>query len=135
MLADEKGKLDRRARAAQDGAVAWSAGKTVRARDDKGAVRSWDAPSSVRGLAFVPKGYRLAVRHYNGVSLWFPNADADAGRAGMEGLASRRHLVARRRFWSPSMQENTLHGWRLADKKDMRMTGYPVQDALLLVVA
>ncbi|MBN8909718.1 MAG: PD40 domain-containing protein, partial [Rhodospirillales bacterium] len=23
------------------------------------------------------------------------------------------------------MQENALHGWRIADKKDMRMTGYP----------
>ena len=23
------------------------------------------------------------------------------------------------------MQENTLHGWRLADGKDMRMSGYP----------
>ncbi len=34
--------------------------------------------------------------------------------------------------WSPSgkfvvsaMQENTLHGWRLSDNKDMRMGGYP----------
>jgi hypothetical protein len=27
-------------------------------------------------LAFAPKGVRLAVAHYNGVSLWFPNAQA-----------------------------------------------------------
>jgi hypothetical protein len=25
------------------------------------------------------------------------------------------------------MQENALHGWRIADKKDMRMTGYPAK--------
>ena len=29
------------------------------------------------------------------------------------------------RFVVTSMQENTLHGWRLSDKKDMRMSGYP----------
>ena len=29
------------------------------------------------------------------------------------------------RFVVTSMQENTLHGWRLADGKDMRMSGYP----------
>ncbi len=25
------------------------------------------------------------------------------------------------------MQENALHGWRLADKRDMRMSGYPAK--------
>ena len=25
------------------------------------------------------------------------------------------------------MQENSLHGWRVADKRDMRMTGYPAK--------
>jgi WD40 repeat protein len=28
------------------------------------------------------------------------------------------------RFVVTSMQESTLHGWRLADRKDMRMSGY-----------
>ena len=31
------------------------------------------------------------------------------------------------RFLVTSMQENTLHGWRIADKKDMRMSGYPAK--------
>ena len=29
------------------------------------------------------------------------------------------------RFLVTSMQENALHGWRLADGRNMRMTGYP----------
>ena len=36
--------------------------------------------------------------------------------------------------WSPNgkyvvtvMQENALHGWRLRDKADMRMSGYPTK--------
>ena len=39
------------------------------------------------------------------------------------------------RFLVTSMQENALHGWRVADSRNMRMTGYPAQDALAVVVA
>ena len=55
-------------------------------------TRSFDVPSTVGGLAFAPKGLRLAIAHYNGVTLWFPNMAANAGIAGMGRLASRRHL-------------------------------------------
>lgn len=122
-IADEKGKwID--AVAAYEGAVAWSAGRSARARSAKGEVKSLDLPSTCRGLAFFPKGYRLAVAHYNGATLWFPNA-------GKPELLSWNgsHLDATvspdGRFLMTSMQENTLHGWRLADAKHMRMAGYP----------
>ena len=55
-----------------DGAVAWSAGKTAFVRSGKAEDKSFDVPSTVGGLAFAPKGLRLAVAHYNGVTLWFP---------------------------------------------------------------
>src|SRR5918995_2164803 len=58
------------------GGIAWSAGKRVTAPGDKGREKTFDAPSTVRGLAFAPKGYRLALAHYNGATLWFPNTDA-----------------------------------------------------------
>src|SRR6266850_4980653 len=61
-----------------DGAVAWSAGKTVFVRNGKAEEKSFDALSTVGGLAFAPKGLRLAVAHYNGVTLWFPNMVATA---------------------------------------------------------
>src|SRR6185295_5244251 len=57
-----------------DGAIAWSAGKQAFVRSAKGEIKSLELPSSVGGLAFAPKGLRLAIAHYGGVSLWFPNA-------------------------------------------------------------
>ena len=58
-IADEKGRwID--ALALRGKACAWSAGKQVRARDESGAIKSWSAPTTARGLAFQPKGFRLA---------------------------------------------------------------------------
>jgi WD40 repeat protein len=106
------------------GAVAWSAGKQAFVRTAKGEERVLEAPSTVGGLAFAPKGLRLAIAHYNGLSLWFPNAQSEPEKLEWKGS----HLGA---AWSPdgkfavtSMQEPVLHGWRLADGKDMRMSGY-----------
>ncbi|MCX7898663.1 MAG: WD40 repeat domain-containing protein [Methylocystis sp.] len=122
-IADEKGKwID--AVALHDGAIAWSAGKVARARAAKGDVKSLDIPSTSRGLAFFPKGYRLAIAHYNGATLWFPNAGKPETL-----IWNGSHLDATispdARFLVTSMQENTLHGWRLADARHMRMAGYP----------
>ncbi len=123
-IADEKGRwID--ALTAQAGAIAWAAGKQARARDAAGAVKSWAAPTTVRGLAFLPKGYRLALAHYNGASLWFPNAAAEP--TALEWKGSHLDVTASPdgRFLVTSMQENALHGWRIADARNMRMTGYP----------
>jgi WD40 repeat protein len=107
------------------GAVAWSAGKQAFVRSTNGAEHAFEAPSTVGALAFAPKGFRLAIAHYNGATLWFPNA---AG-AEPETLAWKgSHLAATfspdGRFLVTAMQEPTLHAWRLADRKDMRMQGY-----------
>jgi WD40 repeat protein len=106
-----------------DGVVAWSAGKTayVQAMD----LRAFEAPSTVGGLAFFPKGLRLAIAHYNGATLWFPNATGAAPEK-LEWKGS--HLGATvspdGRFLVTTMQEPMLHGWRLVDRQHMRMSGY-----------
>ena len=104
--------------------VGWSAGKQAFARTDKGAENSIDVLSTVGGLAFAPKGFRLAIAHYNGATLWFPNAKAAPETLEWKGS----HLGARfspdGRFLVTTMQEPMLHGWRLDDRKDMRMSGY-----------
>jgi len=106
-----------------DGAVAWSAGKTAFAQAKE--LRQYEAPSTVGGLAFLPKGFRLAIAHYNGATLWFPNA-AQAAPERLEWKGS--HLGANvspdGRFLVTTMQEPMLHGWRLADRQHMRMSGY-----------
>jgi WD40 repeat protein len=123
-IADEKGRwID--ALALKGRACAWSAGKQVRARDEAGSVRTWDAPSSVRGLAFQPKGYRLAATHYNGVSLWFPKVEGATQTLEWKGAHRDVTFSPDGRFLVSTMQENALHSWRLADSRNMRMTGYP----------
>jgi WD40 repeat protein len=106
-----------------DGAVAWSAGKTAFVQGKE--LRQFEAPSTIGGLAFLPKGFRLAVAHYNGATLWFPNAP-QAAPAKLEWKGS--HLGATispdGRFLVTTMQEPMLHGWRLVDRQHMRMSGY-----------
>jgi WD40 repeat protein len=108
-----------------DGAVAWSAGKTAHVCTNKGELRSFDAPSTVAGLCFAPKGFRLAIAHYNGVSFWFPNA-AGAKPETFEWKGSHLGVTISPdgKFLVTTMQEPALHGWRVADGKHMRMSGY-----------
>jgi WD40 repeat protein len=108
-----------------DGAVAWSAGKTAFVRSGKGEEKSFDAPSTVGGLAFAPKGLRLAVAHYNGVTLWFPNMAAKPEFLEWAGSHLSVSFSPDNKFLVTAMHEPALHGWRLADNRHMRMSGYP----------
>ena len=126
-IANEKGKWINAVAMRDDLSVAWSCGKEVRARSPKGEVKSLAAPSSVQGLAFAPKGYRLAIAHYGGATLWFPSAAAKPEIFEWKGAHLDVTLSPDGRFLVTSMQENALHGWRLADKRNMRMTGYPAK--------
>src|SRR5256714_3056415 len=105
-------------------AIAWSAGKQAFVRTAKSETKSLDLPSSAGGLAFSPKGLRVAAAHYGGVSLWFPNAVANPETFAWKGSHLDVMFSPDGRFLVTSMQEAMLHGWRLADAKDMRMSGY-----------
>jgi WD40 repeat protein len=106
-----------------DGAVAWSAGKAAFVQANE--LRQFEAPSTVGGLAFLPKGFRLAVAHYNGATLWFPNApQATPEKLEWKGSHLGVTISPDGRFLVTTMQEPMLHGWRLADSKHMRMSGY-----------
>jgi len=113
---------------AHDGALAWSAGKEAFVLAPKGAARDaskcLEVPSTVGGLAFAPKGYRLAIAHYNGASLWFPNVKGEPERLNWKGSHLDATLSPDGRFLVTTMQEPMLHGWRVVDRKDMRMQGY-----------
>lgn len=107
------------------GAMAWSSGRIVTARDGKGNLRGLSLPSSCRGLAFAAKGYRLAATHVDGASLWFPNTSAAPERLEWKGVHLDVVWSADGKYVVSSMQENQLHGWRLPEKAHMRMSGYP----------
>jgi WD40 repeat protein len=110
--------------AGPDGAVAWSAGKQAFAQTGNGEPRSIEVQSSVGGLSFAPKGLRLAAAHYNGVSLWFPNAQAAPEMLEWKGSHHHVAFSPNGQFMVTAMQEPALHGWRVVDAKHMRMSGY-----------
>ena len=87
-------------------------------------MKSLDLPSTAGGLAFLPKGFRLAIAHYNGASLWFPNAQAKPEILEWKGSHLGVTVSPDGRFLVTTMQEPMLHGWRLVDGKHMRMSGY-----------
>jgi WD40 repeat protein len=122
--ADEKKRWIDHIALGPDGAIAWSVGKTAYVRTGKGEIRSHEAPSTVGGLCFAPKGFRLAIAHYNGVSFWFPNAAAAPEFFEWKGSHLGVTISPDGRFLVTMMQEATLHGWRIADSKHMRMSGY-----------
>jgi WD40 repeat protein len=105
-----------------DGAVAWSAGKIAFVQGKE--LRELEAPSTVGALAFLPKGFRLAIAHYNGATLWFPNAAAAPEFLEWKGSHLAASVSPDGRFLVTAMQEPMLHGWRLSDRKHMRMSGY-----------
>jgi WD40 repeat protein len=121
---DKKRWIDQVALGA-DGAIAWSAGKVACVLTKKGESRSFEAPSTVAGLCFAPKGFRLAIAHYNGATLWFPNAEgAKPQTFEWKGSHLAVTISPDGRFLMTAMQESTLHGWRIVDAKNMRMSGY-----------
>lgn len=126
IIADEKGKWIDAVAARGDGTLAWTVGRELRARTPKGEVKTLPLPSSSRGIAFFPKGYRLAIAHYNGVSLWFPNAGAPEVLE-WKGSHIDATVSPDGKFVLTTMQENMLHGWRVSDGKNMRMAGYPAK--------
>ena len=110
------------------GLIAFGAGRELHVRDpaDADFGRTFAHEKSVSDVAFDPKGRRLAAATYGGVSLWYARI-ADQKPVMLKWAGSHVTLT-----WSPdgkflvsAMQENQLHGWRVADEKNMRMGGYP----------
>jgi WD40 repeat protein len=128
IVTDPKRRWIDRIAGGPDRSVAWSVGKTASVQTVKREERTLELASSVGGLAFAPRGFRLAVSHYNGATLWFPNAqNAAPERLEWKGSHLETTFSPDGKFLVTSMQEPALHGWRIADRKDMRMSGYPAR--------
>ncbi len=109
------------------GLIACGVGRQAILFDASGErLKALSHPSTVTGLAFDAKGKRLAASHYNGASLWFTASKSDKPRV-LEWKGSHTGVAIHPGVDAvvTAMQENALHGWRLADEQHMRMTGYP----------
>ena len=127
LLVEHKNQWIDHVAGSESGMRAYSVGKNVHLLNENGEKHGETLmhPSSVGGLSFSPNGKRLAASHYNGVSLWWTNAKQTLP---VKLVWKGSHLGL---IWHPegkivmtSLQENALHGWRLADNAEMRMQGY-----------
>lgn len=109
------------------GALAFASGRVAHVVLADGARKEIAHPRSVEGLAFAPKGVRLAVARYNGATLHFPAAAGKPVELEWAGAHTGVTFSPDGNFLVTAMQENALHGWKLADGKHMRMAGYPAK--------
>jgi WD40 repeat protein len=109
------------------GLRAFSAGRQAHLVDGDGAPVAVfaDHPSTPTGIAFSPAGDRLAVSHYDGVSLWRVGDEAPAEELLWHGSHMALSWSPDGRFIVTATQENEMHCWRMADRKSMKMSGYP----------
>jgi hypothetical protein len=119
----------------REGVRAWSSGRRVQ-RMQANQLRSVELPVSVNALAFDSAGKQLAMAHAGGVTLWQQRNDTPANAQDEEADLRRLEWSGLHRTlaWSPDdrylvtgMQENALHGWRVADAADIEMGGYEGQ--------
>lgn len=128
VLAHVKGRwIENVTASAETGLIAYTAGKTAVILHG-GESTTFQHASTAAGVAFDPKGRRLAVAHYDGASLWWAKA-ADQQPKILKWKGSHLGVTWSHdgRFLVTTMQENALHGWRLEDAADMRMSGYPAK--------
>jgi WD40 repeat protein len=130
-LAEAKGRWIESV-AVQPGAslLAFGAGREARVIDlaDSGFSRSFAHDRSVADLALDGRARRLAVATYGGAALWYARiAEQQPVMLRWAGSHIGVLFSPDGRFLMSSMQENSLHGWRLSDARDMRMGGYPAK--------
>ena len=122
----------------ESGLIAFAAGRNVVVRDaaDAAFARSFAHERTVSHLAFDPKGRRIATATYGGAWLWYARI-AEQKPVVLKWAGSHVGVA-----WSPdgkflmsAMQENQLHGWRVADEKNLRMGGYPAKVKSLAFLA
>lgn len=114
------------------GANAFAHGKNAHIILSDGTERTIEEDRTVEAIAFAPKGLRVALARYNGVSLHWVNNQTPPIELLWDGAHLDVTFSPNGKFLVTSMQENALHGWKLdsknnSDERHMRMTGYPAK--------
>jgi WD40 repeat protein len=90
--------------------------------------KSFKHQSTISGLTFSPNGKHLAVSRYGGVTVWERKKNKwSSSNYSWKGSHGKVTFSPDGKYLVTSMQENQLHGWRLSDKADLAMSGYPAK--------
>ncbi|MFK7764419.1 MAG: WD40 repeat domain-containing protein [Roseobacter sp.] len=114
--------------AASDGQLACSSGKEVHVWiPGQSKVTVFEHASTVGGLAFDDKGKRLAVSYYGGATIWARDKRWKSFKLFWKGFHGDTCFSPDGKYLVTCMQENALHAWRLRDKGDFAIPGYPAK--------
>jgi WD40 repeat protein len=118
--------------AGPQGAIGYASGRTAYVRLADGTIKEFTEQRTVEGIGFAPKGMRVALARYNGVTLHWVATSGQPVDLEWKGAHTGVSFSPDGRFLVTTMQENALHGWKLDTKpgsetRHMRMTGYPAK--------
>lgn len=112
----------------ESGLIAFTHGRALVVLDaaDLGFRRDFIHERTVSGVAFDPKGRRIACSTYGGAAVWFARiAQQKPTLLKWAGSHTGVAFSPDGAFVVTAMQDNQLHGWRLKDQRNLRMGGYP----------
>ncbi len=113
---------------AASGLIAFSFGRTLSVIDpnEVGFRRDFQHERTVSGVAFEPKGRRIATSTYGGAALWYARIEKQQPvKLAWAGSHTGVAFSPDGAFVVTTMQDNQMHGWRIKDAKNLRMGGYP----------
>lgn len=126
VISDRGGKWVDAVAASPWGAVAFAQGRATTVILRNGQLHEREVGSSVSGLAFSQQGRSLAIAHYGGATVsGFGAVITPPKLYEWKGAHIAVTFSPNGKFLVTAMNENALHGWRLADQANMRMSGYP----------
>jgi WD40 repeat protein len=130
--------IDAVAASPESGLIAFGAGRDLHVLDARDAAfaRVFAHEKTIADVAFDPKGRRIATATYGGACLWYARI-ADQKPVMLKWAGSHVAVLwsTDGKFLVSAMQENQLHGWRVADEKNMRMGGYPSKPRSLVFMS
>lgn len=100
-------------------------GKRVEVFEDGQVIaRIDDFPSTVTGIQFFDNADRIAISHYNGISLWEFSKLARPVVLSWRGSMTGVSISPDGRFVAGPTQDREIHIWDLVTEKDYRLGGY-----------
>ena len=125
-IAELRKWVDHVAASPASGVIVAGVGRDAIVFRDGSETHRFTYASTIGGLALDAKGRRLAASHYGGATLRYVLTADDKGVA-LKWAGSHLAITISpdADYVITGMQENALHGWRLPEKIDLRMDGYP----------